>query len=104
MARMRGIAALIAISISVPVLAQQAGSPKADVADTYHGITVSDPYRWLENAADPKVVAWTAEQNARTRAVLDAVPSRPAIRGRLGTLVTRGGATYSAFRPRGDRV
>ena len=53
---------------------QAVPTPKVDVTDTYHGVTVHDPYRWLEDAADPKVAAWTAAQNEHTRAYLDARP------------------------------
>jgi prolyl oligopeptidase len=96
--------ALMAVCIATAVSAQQVETPKVDITDTYHGVVVSDPYRWLEDATDPKVIDWTAVQNARTRAVLDAVPSRPAIRARMGALITRGGATYAGFRARGERV
>jgi prolyl oligopeptidase len=96
--------ALLAFIAGAPASAQDVPTPKVDVSDTYHGVTVPDPYRWLEDAADPKVKAWTDAQNARTRAVLDAVPSRAAIKTRLNALITRGSATYAAFRPRGERV
>ena len=96
--------ALLAFLCAAPSLAQEVPTPKVDVTDSYHGVTVRDPYRWLEDAADPKVMAWTAAQNARTRAVLDAVPSREAIKTRLNALITRGSATYSSFRPRGERM
>jgi prolyl oligopeptidase len=96
--------ALLALVAGAPSFAQEVPTPKVDVIDTYHGVTVHDPYRWLEDAADPKVVAWTAAQNARTRAKLDAVPSREAIKARLSALVTRGSATYASFRPRGEHM
>jgi prolyl oligopeptidase len=96
--------ALFVLLCAAPLFAQDVPTPKVDVTDIYHGVTVHDPYRWLEDAADPKVVAWTAAQNARTRAVLDAVPSREAIKTRLSALIARGSATYSSFRPRGERM
>src|SRR5207248_801887 len=80
--------ALLAFLCAAPSLAQEVPTPKVDVTDSYHGVTVRDPYRWLEDAADPKVMAWTAAQNARTRASLDAVPSRAAIKAKLNTLIT----------------
>ena len=41
---------------------------KSDQVDNYHGTIVPDPYRWLEDAADPQVQAWTKAHNLRTRA------------------------------------
>lgn len=56
---------------------------KVDHVDDYHGVKVADPYRWLEEATDPEVRAWVDAQNAVTRAWLDAIPARAAIRERL---------------------
>src|SRR5919202_3201152 len=58
------------------------------VTDTYHGTTVVDAYRWLEDATDPAVRDWTVAQNRYTRTVLDAIPARSAIAQRLHALYT----------------
>ena len=34
-----------------------------DVVETYHGVEVVDPYRWLEDIESVEVNAWIAEQN-----------------------------------------
>jgi prolyl oligopeptidase len=60
------------------------------VVDLLHGTEVADPYRWLEDGDDPETVAWTAAQNARTRAVLDALPDRAPLRERLLALLQVG--------------
>ncbi len=57
-----------------------------DVAETIHGVVVADPYRWLENGEADEVREWTAAQNARTEALLGAVPGRAALEGRLRQL------------------
>ena len=84
--------------------AQEAATPAIDVTDTYHGVTVHDPYRWLEGASAPTVQAWTREQNGRTRAHIGAVPSRAPIKARLEALVTRGSPSFSSFKARGERI
>ncbi len=35
---------------------------RLDLIDTLHGLPVADPYRWLEDAADPRTLAWSAAQ------------------------------------------
>ncbi len=56
------------------------------VVDDYFGTQVADPYRWLEddNAADTK--DWVMAQNKVTRAYLEAIPGREAIKTRLTKL------------------
>lgn len=41
------------------------------VTDIVHGVSIQDPYRWLENGDSPEVQEWTREQNAFTRRCLD---------------------------------
>jgi len=57
-----------------------------DVVDDYHGEKIADPYRWLENQDGADVKEWVGAQNRVTRAFLDAVPERAAIRERLRAL------------------
>jgi prolyl oligopeptidase len=68
------------MALAAPTLAQDSHAP---ARDTYHGVTVTDPYRWLEQGDDPQVKAWVAAQNARSRAYLDALPVRSAIAAEL---------------------
>jgi prolyl oligopeptidase len=51
--------------------------------DEYHGVAVSDPYRWLEDPDSPATRRWIDEQNALTRSYLDAIPGRALIEKRL---------------------
>jgi prolyl oligopeptidase len=60
------------------------------VNDLLHGIAVSDPYRWLEDASSEEVRAWVERQNAFTKNWLDAVPGRDQIAARLGALLEIG--------------
>ena len=63
-------------------------TPIRPVVDVHHDVPVEDPYRWLEDSSNPEVRAWVAAQNAHTRAVLDAIPARAAIRARVAELAT----------------
>ena len=56
------------------------------VSDTYHGVTVADPYRWLEDADSPETAAWAKAQNALTFSYLEAIPQREPIRERMTEL------------------
>ena len=60
------------------------------MVEVLHGTTVHDPYRWLEDGGSEETAAWVAAQNERTRAVLDALPSRPALHARLLALLQVG--------------
>ena len=63
-----------------------AGPPVADkrpVVDTYHGVSVTDDYRWLENGDDASVKAWSSAENTFARQHLDAMPGRDALATKL---------------------
>ncbi len=94
----------LALSFAAPAFAQDVPTPKAEVTDTYHGVTVHDPYRWLEDAGSDEVQAWTAAQNAHTRAVLDKIASREAIKTRLTALVRRGSLSFYSFKAHGELI
>jgi prolyl oligopeptidase len=61
-------------------------SPRGSVVDVLHGVSVPDPYRWLEDSSSAETQRWITEQNLLTRSVLDALPKRQAIRTRLREL------------------
>jgi prolyl oligopeptidase len=44
------------------------------VIDTYHGVEVADPFRWLEDHQSPRTRAWIKQQSALSRRYLDALP------------------------------
>jgi prolyl oligopeptidase len=73
----------------------------AVVRDTYFGETLSDPYRWMENDQDPDWLPFLKGQNAHARAVLDALPRRPALLKRVQQLTGDAVATGSLQRAGG---
>lgn len=59
---------------------------KCDQTDIYHGVTVADPYRWLEDDNADATKAWITEQNKLTFGYLQQIKQRPAIKDRLTRL------------------
>jgi len=69
-----------------------------DTADVVHGVTVPDPYRWLEDAGTPDTKAWVTASNDRTRAALDDRPGRDALVRRYTELFSAGAAGAPSIR------
>ncbi len=95
---------LAAILLSASLSPGNAASPpseKKPVTDEYHGVKVTEDYRWLETAADPAVKTWTEAQNRQTRAYLDALPERAAIEKQLTAVSAKESPSYGwlAARP-----
>ncbi|MGE5827645.1 MAG: hypothetical protein ACM30G_04675, partial [Micromonosporaceae bacterium] len=61
-------------------------APRLDLVEELHGRPVADPYRWLEDAADPRTVAWSAAQDALVAECRATWTARPALRARLAGL------------------
>lgn len=78
-----------------PVLAQEKAAngkctppTRIDGAvETIHGVSVADPYRWLEDQNSPETRSWIDAQDRCTDAVLDSVPGRTQISKRLTELM-----------------
>ncbi len=54
--------------------------------DLYHGVSVADPYRWLEDDNAEETKAWVAAQNVVTSAFLGQSKARGRIRDRIEEL------------------
>ena len=76
-----------------------------DQVDRYHGVAVSDPYRWLEADVrdDEDVRAWVDAQSRFARNYLDKLPERERVEGvlrslwdyeRFGVPLARGGRYF----------
>src|ERR1700745_87832 len=53
------------------------------VTEVLHGVSITDPYRWLEDQDSPRTRAWIEGQTRYARNYLDAIPGRELIRGRI---------------------
>jgi prolyl oligopeptidase len=71
---------LLSANAERPELAAPPPAKKEPVTDTYHGVTIRDDYRWLENLKSPETLAWADAQNARARHYLESLPIYPKIR------------------------
>src|SRR5690349_20630679 len=60
---------------------------KADVTETLHGVTITDPYRWLEDQDSPETRKWIDEQNAYTHSVIDQYAGRDALKQQISSLL-----------------
>ena len=59
---------------------------KVDSLDTYFGVQVTDPYRWLEDDLSDETAEWVKAQNKVTFGYLDTIPFRNKIKERLEKL------------------
>lgn len=57
-----------------------------DTIDTYFGVDVKDPYRWLEDDRSKETESWVKAQNKTTTSYLDNIPFRNELKERLSTL------------------
>ena len=78
---------IAALLCSMPLFAQDyPKTQKQDHVDTYHGVKVADPYRWLEDDHAPETLKWVEEQNKVTFGYLERIPFRAELLSRLKEL------------------
>jgi prolyl oligopeptidase len=105
-----GLLSLTALSVMLAAPLALAADPSAPptaakpVSDVYHGVTVADPYRWLEDAADPAVRDWSDAQNRRTRAYLDGLAVRAPIKAELTQLISATSPSFYGLKRGGDTI
>jgi len=89
--RMAGLAVLLGLgsaALSAEPAITYPKTERGDVSYSAFGITVADPYRWLETdvRTEPKVRAWVDAENKVTQSYLATLPQRAAIKARLTEL------------------
>jgi len=60
---------------------------KENVVDTYFGVEVKEPYRWLENDTSKATAAWVKEQNKVTGDYLNQIPFKNDLKKCLTSLM-----------------
>jgi len=73
---------------------------KGNVVDTYFGVEVKEPYRWLENDTTFATAAWVKSQNKVTNDYLAQIPFRSDLKKRL-TVLTNYPKYSSLFKKNG---
>jgi len=86
-------ASVLSLSLVANAITAQTSAPlsypaatRGTQVDVYHGTSVADPYRWLEDVDSPATTAWVAAQNRLTDSFLASIPQREKIRARLTQL------------------
>jgi prolyl oligopeptidase len=67
-------------SCAVLSFSQPPKTPVKPVTETFGSVTITDPYRWLEDQSSPETRAWVKAQMAYTQSVLAKVPQREKVR------------------------
>jgi len=81
------LAATLLLAVScTPNGAKYPRTKKVDVVDTYFGVKVHDPYRWLEADTTAEVAEWVKEENSVTNEYLSKIPFRGGVKERLTEL------------------
>jgi len=88
-------------------------TPRVPMTTSYHGVDVTEEYRWLEDASSPESIAWTQTQQRLTRAYFDAIPWREALGTRVEQVLrgertaykwlASGGSTFFALKEQTPR-
>jgi prolyl oligopeptidase len=60
--------------------------PVRNVTETYFGVEVVDPYRYMEDVSNPEVVNFMRGESAHARSVIDAIPGRAQLERRINEL------------------
>ncbi len=77
-------------------------TPRGDVVEDFFGSPVADPYRWLEDAERPDVLAWTQRQHELALDLLNGLEGRATFERRLREVWDY--PKYEVPRRRGDRL
>jgi len=100
----------VALALSLGTAAFASDKPEApptartvDVVGHDFGLTLPDPYRWMEGEDNAEFNTWLKAQGAASRAKLDALPTLEAWRKKLAT-AAGAGTNHRGHRLVGDRL
>jgi prolyl oligopeptidase len=76
-------------------------TPIEPVTEVLHGLSITDPYRWLEDQDSPRTRQWIEGQTQYAREYLDRLPGRQKIRERIREFLAV--ETYDSLQKAGKR-
>jgi prolyl oligopeptidase len=84
-------------AVATPPMQHYPATRSVDHKDTYHGVEVRDPGRWLEDLGSSEVHDWVSAQNALSEPYLSSLPAFEPLRARMAALwnFERWGASLS---------
>src|SRR5689334_3255586 len=97
----------LGIALVCTLVVAQAKPPVApvnSVTDTYFGVSVDDPYRYMEDIKNPEVEQWMKSQADYTKAVLAKIPRRDEILKEVTTFGDAAPARVTSVQLTGDHV
>ena len=76
-----------------PVNAQEtfkpALAPVKMVTNQYHGVTLEDPYQYMEDLSNPEVITWMKENASYASSVLNSISGKKALFDKMMELINR---------------
>jgi prolyl oligopeptidase len=87
-----------------PPLGRAPATVKEPVYDTYHGVTVRDDYRWLEQLQDPRVKVWAEAENERAQKWLGALPGRSQLVAKIKQLISSIPSSFSRIQISANKI
>jgi prolyl oligopeptidase len=72
-------------------------TPRIPVTSSYHGLDVTEDYRWLEDDSSRETLAWTQAQRELTRAYFESLPWRDGLRSRVDRLLRAARTSYASL-------
>jgi prolyl oligopeptidase len=88
---------LVTTALDLSTAEAEPATPKKPVSTKYQGVTVEDPYQWLEKDDEPDVKAWSDAQNQRTRQYLEQLTDRAQIEKQLTEWYAKTSPSYSSL-------
>jgi prolyl oligopeptidase len=102
--RTLAVAALLGVAANPAVQAKPPVALVKNVSETYFGVTVADPYRYMEDMKNPEVADWMKAQADYTRETLAKIPQRDAVLKEVTTFGDAAAARVSSVQIVGEKV